>query len=167
MLALITALAFTAVHTPSVRAEESGVPYPEGYRSWNFLHGSLVPASAAGFAKSPCAKPCTNGMFYFYANDLAMKGLHTGNYPDGAIIAEELLEFAIGEKGSGAEARRVMTAVMVRDRKRYAGTDGWGYGSFDEGSKTNTLDEKARQSCHQCHVARKDAGYVFTRYVDR
>ena len=172
-LAAVAALASTFVHTPSVRADapagtdERTVSYPEGYRSWTFLHGSLVPATAAGFSKSPCAKPCTNGMFYFYANDLALKGLRTGTYPDGAIIAEELLEFSVNEKGAGAEGRRALTAVMVKDSKRYADTDGWGYGSFDEGSKINTLDANARRNCHSCHVSRKDSGYVFTKYVDR
>ena len=165
--AAVAALAFTFVHIPPVRADEGTVPYPEGYRNWTFLHGSLVPASAAGFSKSPCVKPCTNGMFYFYANDLAVKGLRTGTYPDGAIIAEELLEFLVGEKGGGGEGRRVLTAVMVKDSHRYADTGGWGYGSFDEGSKVSTLDAKAQESCHQCHVSRKDSGYVFTKYVDR
>jgi hypothetical protein len=143
------------------------VPYPEGYRNWSFLHGSLVPPGAAGFSKSPCVKPCSNGMFYFYGNELAMKGLRTGQYDDGAIIAEELLEFNIGEKGSGSEGRRVLTAVMIKDSQRYAATGGWGYGNFFEGSKVSTLDLKAQQACHQCHVSQKDKGYVFSKHVDR
>src|SRR6185295_1251083 len=121
----VASLAFPLLQAPSVHADEgtATVSYPEGYRNWTFLHGSLVPATAAGFSKSPCVKPCTNGMFYFYANALAMKGLRTGTYPDGAIIAEELLEFPIGEKGSGGEGRRALTAVMVKDSQRYADTD--------------------------------------------
>src|SRR5215217_1612806 len=109
-LATVAALAFTVTHIPSAHAGEGGVAYPEGYRNWTFLHGSVVPPTAAGFGKSPCAKPCTNGIFYFYANDLAMKGLRTGVYPDGAIIAEELLELLVGEKGNGGEGRRALTA---------------------------------------------------------
>jgi hypothetical protein len=31
----------------------------------------------------------------------------------------------------------------------------------------NTLDAKAQQTCFQCHIARKDSGYVFARYVER
>jgi len=143
------------------------VPYPEGYRSWTFLHSLLVPGAYSAFGKTPCVKPCTNGMFYFYANELAMKGLRTGTYPDGAIIAEEMLEFKVGEKGAGKEGRRVLAAVMVKDAQRYAATDGWGYANFDEGSKANTLDAKGQQTCHQCHVSRKDHGYVFSEYVER
>lgn len=155
------------IQAPSVRADEGSVPYPDGYRAWTFLHSSVVPSSFGGFSKSPCVKPCTNGIFHFYANDLAMKGLRSGVYPDGAIIAEEMLELQIGEKGNGGEGRRVLTAVMVKDSSRYAETGGWGYGHFDEGSKVNRLDTKAQQACHQCHVSRKDQGYVFTEYKTR
>jgi hypothetical protein len=78
-----------------------------------------------------------------------------------------MLEYRIGEKGVGGEGSRVLTAVMVKDSRRYAATGGWGFGNFDEGSKANTLDAKAQQSCYQCHIARKENGYVFSRYVPR
>jgi hypothetical protein len=164
---LAAATALLLSHSPSVKADEGTVSYPDGYRKWTFLHSSLVPAAAQGFHKTPCVAPCTNGIFHFYANELAMKGLRTGAYPDGAIIAEEMLEFRLGEKGNGGEGRRVLTAVMVKDSQRYAATAGWGYGHFDEGSKVNDLDAKSQQACHQCHVSRKDKGYVFTEYVER
>ncbi len=160
-------LLITFVRVPSLRAEDPSVSYPDGYRAWTFLHSSLAPAAFGGFAKSPCVKPCTNGIFYFYANEQALTGLRTGNYADGAVIAEEMLEYLIGEKGSGKEGRRVLTAVMVKDSQRYASTGGWGFGNFDEGSKENTLDAKAQQSCFQCHIARKDHGYVFAQYAER
>src|SRR5262245_31854241 len=166
-IAAFAFLLFTLVQAPSVRADDVSVPYPDGYRTWTFLHSSLVPAGVPGFSKSPCVKPCTNGIFYFYANQQAMKGLRTGDYPDGAIIAEEMLAFNIGDKGSGGEGRRVLTAVMVKDSRRYAETGGWGFGHFDEGSKANTLDAKAQQACYQCHTSRKDQGYVFTQYAER
>lgn len=167
-MAASLAVAFLLVPASSLRAEENAtVPYPEGYRTWTFLHGSLVPGGVPGFGKTPCVKPCTNGMFYFYANELAMKGFRTGTFPDGAIIAEELLEFQIGEKGGGKQGRRALTAVMVKDSQRYAATGGWGFGEFPEGTKTNKLDAKAQQGCFQCHVPRKDRDYVFTEYVDR
>ena len=163
VLAIIVAFA----HRTTVRADEPTVAYPEGYRNWTFLHGSMVPGSFGAFSKSPCVKPCTNGIFYFYANGLAMKGLRTGIYDDGAIIAEEMLEFKILENGLGGEGRRALTAVMVMDRNRYASTGGWGFGNFDEGSKVNTLDAKAQKACFQCHMPKKDNGYVFSRYGDR
>lgn len=166
-IAVVASLAFTFIQAPSVRADGGTVSFPDGYRAWSFLHSSLVPAGFPGFSKSPCVKPCTNGIFHFYANELAMKGLRTGTYADGAIIAEEMLEFLVGEKGNGGEGRRVLTAVMVKDSQRYAATGGWGFGNFQEGSKVNTLDTKAQQECYQCHISRKDSGYVFTQYAER
>ena len=163
-----TFLAISLAFVPSVQAADDGsVSYPDGYRSWTFLHSSLAPAAFPGFAKHPCVKPCTNGIFYFYANEQALKGLRTGAYADGSVIAEEMLEYLVGEKGSGKEGGRVLTAVMVKDGRRYATTGGWGFGNFDEGSKANTLDVKAQQQCFQCHIARKDHGYVFSQYAVR
>ena len=72
------------------------------------------------------------------------------------MIAEEMLELQVGDKGNGGEGRRVLTAVMVKDSRRYAETGGWGFGNFNEGSKANTLDTKAQQDCYQCHISRKD-----------
>jgi hypothetical protein len=86
-----------------------------------------------------------------------MKGLRTGTYADGAIIAEEMLEFRVGDKGGGDEGQRVLTAVMVKDSRRYAATDGWG--CFAGGSRS-ILWTPAQQTCHQC-LLRQDNGYVF------
>lgn len=84
-----------------------------------------------------------------------MKGLRTGAYADGAMIAEEMLELKVGEKGSGGEGNRVLTGVLIKDSQRYAATGGWGFGNFFEGSKANTLDAKAHR------------GYVFAEYAER
>jgi hypothetical protein len=148
-------------------ATGAGTPYPEGYRHWTFLHSTMVPQAAKAFGKKPCEKPCSAGIFHFYGNEQAMDGLRTGTYPDGAIIAEEMLEWISNATGGGSEGQRRLVGVMVKDSLRYASTGGWGYGSFDEGSRTDNLDAKSREACHQCHIARKDQGYVFTEYRER
>jgi hypothetical protein len=56
---------------------------------------------------------------------------------------------------------------MVKDDGRYAATNGWDFGHFDESSKEISLDAKAQQACYQWHTSRKDQGYVFTQYVER
>jgi len=146
----------------SLPAADTGTPYPDGYRHWTFLHSSMVPANFSAFGKKPCEKPCSAGIFHFYANDKAMEGLRTGSYPDGAILAEEMLEWLTSKEGE----RRIV-GVMVKDSHRYASTGGWGYGNFDGASRVDTLDAKQRETCHQCHVARKEQGYVFTEYRER
>jgi Cytochrome P460 len=155
------------VFTSLPGAAEMGTPYPEGYRHWTFLHSSMVSPTFDAFGKKPCEKPCTAGVFHFYANDKAMDGLRTGSYADGAIIAEEMLEWLGSSTGGGKEGNRRIIGVMVKDGQRYSSTGGWGYGSYDEGNRTDKLDTKQREVCHQCHVARKDRGYVFTEYRER
>ena len=158
---------FVRAGSPAESGAGTPVPYPEGYRHWTFLHASMVPPAFDAFGKKPCVKPCTAGIFYFYGNAEAMQGLRTGSYPDGAVIAEEMLEFLGDAKGGGKEGQRRVVGVMVKDARRYFATGGWGYGSFDEASKTDKLDAAARTACYQCHVARKDQGYVFTEYDER
>jgi hypothetical protein len=144
---------------------EMGTPYPEGYRSWTFLHSLIV--SAKYTPLQPCEKPCTAGIFHFYANERAMDGLRTGTYQDGAIIAEELLEWLTPEGSPAKEGRRRFVCVMVKDAQRYSSTGGWGYGVFDDGSRGDKLDAKARADCHTCHVAREKQGFVFAEYAPR
>jgi hypothetical protein len=156
-------LVYSAPNWPA----EQGTQYPEGYRHWTFLHSSMVPATFDAFGKKPCEKPCMAGVFHFYANDKAMDGLRTGSYPDGAAIAEEMLEWDSTSNGGAKEGQRRVVGVMVKDQQRYSSTGGWGYGSFDDGSRADKLDVKQREACHQCHIARKDQGYVFTEYRER
>lgn len=165
-LVLVTLQAVAAVVIAAERSPE--VPYPEGYRHGTFLHSSMVEPTFSAFSRKPCEKPCTAGIFYFYANGRAMEGLRTGAYPDGAILTEEMLEWLGNPNGSGKEGHRVMVGVMEKDSRRYNATGGWGFAVFDEGSKTDVLDEKTRATCYQCHLSRrKDNGYVFTEYHER
>jgi len=147
--------------------DDSSVPYPEGYRHWTHLHSSMIGPKLAGFWKRPCEAPCTAGIFHFYANEKAMTGLRTGTYADGAILAEEMLEFQGSASGGGKEGERRLVGVMVKDSKRYESTGGWGYGSFDGATKENQLDEAGRKACYTCHIPKKDHDYVFTEYRER
>ena len=161
------AVFLTLLAAGSIGASDSGVPYPEGYRHWTFLHSSMVSAKYSAFGKQPCEKPCTAGIFYFYANDKAMSGLRTGSYEDGAILAEEMLEYLGKESGAGKEGQRRMVGAMVRDSRRYSATGGWGFATYDGASRSDNLDAAARDACFECHVPRKDHGYVFTEYHER
>jgi hypothetical protein len=154
--------------TLAVSAAAAGTPYPDGYRHWTFLHSSMVtPATFNLFSKTPCEKPCMAGLFHFYANDKAADGLRTGSYADGAIFAEEMLDWLPTASGGAKEGQRRIIGVMVKDSGRYNSTGGWGYGMFDDGSRMDRLDAKTREACYQCHVGRKDQGYVFSEYHER
>src|SRR5580700_1109670 len=136
-------VAFALAGFDARAVDGQAVPYPEGYRHWTFLHSSLIGPTLAGFWKRPCEKPCTAGIFHFYANDKAMTGLRTGEYADGAIIAEELLELHGSPSGGGKEGDRRAVGVMVKDSRRYASTGGWGFGNFDGATREDLLDSAA------------------------
>ena len=150
-----------------MQADDSEIPYPTGYRGWTFLHTSMVSSTVSNFKKKPCEKPCIGGLFHFYANEKAMHGLGSGSFADGAIIAEELLELLADQNGGGKEGPRRMVAVMVKDSVRYSSTGGWGFGSFEDASKTNRLDTAAQTACFRCHIFREDKSYVFAEYHER
>jgi Cytochrome P460 len=153
-----------------IRAAPAGsdaVPFPTGYRHWTFLHSSLIGPTLAGFWKRPCEKPCTAGIFHFYANDKAMAGLRTGEYADGSVLAEEMLELHGSPSGGGKEGERRLIGVMVKDAKRYATTGGWGFDTFDGTTLESQVDTAGRQACFECHIPRKDHGYVFSSYRER
>jgi hypothetical protein len=144
------------------------VPYPEGYRQWNHLHTTILAAKHGSFGKEGCQSPCTSGVMHFYANKKAMEGFRTGTFPDGAIIADEVLEIHQPEgKMSGTEGPRRGIGVMVKDRKKYASTGGWGYGAYGPDSKTDRLSLAERTACFTCHSPKKDRDYVFTEYKER
>jgi len=112
----ITAFAPLLLAAVALAGDGQNVPYPEGYRHWTYLHSSMIGPKLQGFWKRPCESPCTAGIFHFYANDKAMTGIRTGDYSDGAIIAEE---------------------------------------------------SAAQKACFECHIPRKDHGFVFSEYRER
>jgi hypothetical protein len=104
-----------------------------------------------------------------YANDVAMRAMKELNpqYPDGAIFAkiglmtEDDPSFTSSKVPSGA--RRVQ--FMVRDQKKYASTDGWGYALFDANGNV-FLDEgieKKTMACAACHRLVPERNFVFSR----
>ena len=140
------------------------VPFPQGYRHWVYVHSMIVDTKAEAFAKQPCEKPCVGGIYHFYANELGLEGYRKGKFPDGAILADELLEIRQPGDGPSFDGPRRGVGVMVRDSRRYQQTGGWGFGAFDGDGRVQTLNAEEQQACFACHVARKDHAYVFTEY---
>jgi cytochrome P460 len=163
----IFAAALAACAAALAESGDPKVPFPQGYRRWTFLHGTLIGPTAGSFAKKPCEKPCTGGVLYFYANGKAMEGFRTGKFPEGSVIADEVLEMHGRDGGTATEGPRRAVGVMVKDKQRYAATGGWGYASFDGDSQVDENTAAEKKACFDCHVPRKDQDYVFTQYHDR
>jgi hypothetical protein len=161
---LIVATVFAAC---TVLAEnEESVPFPTGYRQWVHIASVFRGAQNPVFQKEPCTKPCTGGVFQYFANAKALEGYRTGKFPDGAIIADELIEMreAPQQAATSYEGPRRGVGVMVKDSTRYAATGGWGFESYKGDSRQ---PDHASAQCYACHNAlRKDHDLSFLKYKE-
>jgi hypothetical protein len=135
---------------------------PPGYRDWKVVSV----AHEAGDL---------NDIRAVLGNDIAIKAYREGKlpFPEGAVVGRIAWSYvASGEnnKTFGKEQSFVAgspTAAylqfMVKDSKKYAGTGGWGYSSFDQNGKPT--DDAGMKSCFPCHQAVKDRDFIFTRYT--
>jgi Cytochrome P460 len=145
-----------------------GVTIPAGYRDWSVISvGRLV--DAGGKVKQLRAQ---------LGNDIAIKAFREGKlpFPDGAIIAalhwtevssdENDKVLATGFPGAGLKSSVAGPVeniqFMVKDAKKYAATDGWGFADFRNGKPG---DEALHKTCYPCHVPAKDRDFVFVRYA--
>ena len=149
---VITLFTLGAGFTMLPDADET-VPYPEGYRKWSHIKTGLVGPTDPNFNT-------IGGFHHIYANDKAMEGYATGNFPQGSIFIFDVLE-GIERNGNTAEGKRRLLDVMIKDSIKYSSTGGWGYEEFKGNSKTNrTLTEARRLQCINCHNQQKD--HVFS-----
>jgi len=143
-----------------------GVTIPAGYRDWRLIS---VAHLAGGSLKQLRAQ---------LGNDIAIKAFREGKlpFPDGAIIAalhwneaasdENNKVLASGFPGAGLQSSVAASAenvqFMVKDSKKYAATDGWGFADFKNGKPG---DEALHKTCFPCHQPAKDRDFVFARYA--
>jgi hypothetical protein len=141
----------------------SAAPYvtemPQGYRDWRWISS----AHEAGNINSIGA---------VLGNDIAYNAFKDGKlpYPDGTIIAALHYRYTASDKNNKVFGK-VQSFVpgaptniqfMVKDSVKYAATDGWGFGLFQDGKPANADFMKP---CFPCHQQAKDTDLVFTRYA--
>jgi Cytochrome P460 len=109
-----------------------------------------------------------------YANPLAYETLMKGgtDYPDGAVFAKIPMAMADDPAfpNSGVAYAAERYQFMVRNKKKYPESYGWGYAMFDPWGKVHHLDEakpmsnsEATAFCVACHTNVKDRNYIFSR----
>lgn len=113
----------------------------------------------------------SNEMRFVYANPIAWKGLKAGGkaYEEGAIFAkigvvtQDDKNFPSSAVPSGAARFQ----FMIKNKKKYATTDGWGYALFDQNGKTFGGEPKAAViACHACHRLVPHKDFVFSIPAD-
>jgi hypothetical protein len=143
-----------------------GVKIPPGYRDWQLISVNRL---AGGNLKQVRAQ---------LGNEIAIETFREGKlpFPDGTIIAalhwheapsdENNKVLTMGFPGAGLQSFVAGPAVnvqfMVKDSKKYAATDGWGFADFTNGKPGN---EALHKTCYACHLPAKDRDFVFTRYA--
>ena len=147
---------------------------PEENKNWGGLDvmNGIRMADFAGFEEkwklvTVRFRKDTGELRFTYANPKAWQTLKAGkiDYPEGAVFAkigfvsEEDPVFPNSAVPSGA--KRVQ--FMVRNKKKFVETDGWGYALFKGNGVTYNDDPKVTTiGCHACHKIVTDRGFVFS-----
>jgi hypothetical protein len=136
-------------------AQETGIAFPEGYRNW-FHHHTTV--NLKGHA------PEGNiGIQNVYANPLAVDGLKSGTFKDGATFVVDRFEYTEGENRTLSQGSRKVVAVMVRNAAQFPETGGWGFAAFKGGDPKAQVVKDGGKACFTCHIPHADNDFLFTR----
>jgi hypothetical protein len=143
---------------------------PVGYRKWVFIGAPLTPnglnGGKAGFPE----------YHHVYVQEKNLEAYqHDGVFPEGTIIVKELVllkkaDYPDGSsdsasgRGFGAGVFNGMD-VMVKDNRRFAKTNGWGFFNFGhhalpyEATSKEALEAEC-VSCHRAGAAKTDMTWV-------
>ena len=133
---------------------------PTGYRKWTFIGAPLTPnglnGGKAGFPE----------YHHVYVEDKNLTAYQkTGTFPEGTVIVKELTRLSkstypdgssdsASGRGFGAGEFNGMD-VTVKDSKRFAATNGWGFFNFGHHALPYepTAKVASREECAGCHIA--------------
>ncbi len=162
----VAAVAVSTSPTPVPKDEASapifGIKVPAGYRDWKLISVAHEEGNL-------------NDIRAILGNDIAVKAYREGTlpFPDGAIIARLAWKYVPSEENNKVFGRSQSfiagpstewyLQLMVKDSKKYAATDGWGFAQFDKEGKP--ADEAKHKTCLPCHEPVKARDFVFTRYA--
>ena len=80
------------------------------------------------------------------------------------LLITDLHDSAISD-GSYVEGPRKLIAIMLKDKKKYAATGGWGFQAWAGGDPKKPLVTDPTKQCFECHQPKKDQDYVYSTYI--
>ncbi|WP_353719186.1 heme-binding domain-containing protein [Dyadobacter sp. 676] len=136
----------------NVPTSPNGIQYLDDYKNWKVI--------------STTGRPDNGTMRIIYGNDIAVKALEEDRirpWPDGAVIAKVVWNSQAPDADGNVKPGNFSNVqLMVRDAKKFAETEGWGFARF------NGLDLKPygktaafATSCINCHQLARETGFVF------
>lgn len=169
LIAVVAAAAGVGVSGPTAPGHEDqaaapifGITIPPGYRDWRLVSVAHEEGNL-------------NDIRAILGNDIAIKAYREGTlpFPDGAIIARLAWSYIPSDENNrvfgrpqsfvAGPAPEWYLQLMVKDSKKYAATNGWGFAQFDKEGRP--ADEAKHKTCLPCHDPVKTRDFIFTRYT--
>ena len=132
------------------------VEFPINFRHWVRVSTGVVLPNADAKLMSE------EGMHDIFANQEAVKGYASGDFPDGSIVIYELREAKL-TNGVMAEGERKRLDVMIKDSELYKSTGGWRFKRFRGNDETHDAISDSGAMCFSCHSKAQAHGFVFSR----
>lgn len=143
---------------------------PKNFHEWVYIGSPLTPnALNGGTANFPefhnvYIEP---GAYKIYQK--------THEFPEGTILFKELQLTLPGDNSDGSliepsgrgyfPGKYNGADVTVKDSKRFAATNGWGYFNFNHHEpKAPTAKVKSKEECAYCHIANAKKDEVWTQF---
>ncbi len=141
-----------AIRLDSVTAEWNGVAFDASFESWRPL--------------SFTDRGDNNTLRFVLGNDIAIQAAELGRispWPDGTRFAKIAWQQQVGSDGLVYPGEFVQVELMIKDAKKYASTEGWGWGRW-RGLVLKPYGAGARfaRECTGCHQPLKGDDYVYT-----
>jgi hypothetical protein len=104
-------------------------------------------------------------------NDIAIKAIENKQvhpWPDGAVFAKIAWQAVADDKGVIHAGPFVQVEFMVKDKTKYASTEGWGFGRWrGMDLKPYGKDANFAGECTTCHEPMRANDYLYTMPIDR
>lgn len=154
----IVVIVFVMLGSIASGPHSKGLELPLDYRNWWHVKSMILLEGHPLFESF-------GGIHHVYANDKAWNAIKTGKvpFPDGAIFVFDLFE-APEKDHAISEGSRKVTAIMVKNSKKYKETEGWGFQAYAKGDPENPIVTDPVNQCFSCHTSQKDKDYVFSGY---
>ena len=135
-----------------VKAEWNGVAFDPSFETWKPL--------------SFTDRGDNNTFRFILGNDIAVRAAESGNispWPDAARFAKIAWQQQLGSDGVVYPGKFIQVELMMKDAKKYASTEGWGWGRWRGlDLKPYGSDGQFVNECTGCHQPLKGNDYVYT-----
>jgi len=130
------------------------------YRNWTHVKSMVI------FDEKHPLFGSFGGIHHIYVNAIGRQASAAGGpFPDGSQLVFVLYEH-VNEQGAYVAGKKKVEAIMVKDRRRFPETGGWGFQAFDPQTRKPLIkNADVKAACFECHASQKDNDYVFSRLV--